>query len=153
MNKNKSLISFGKINKYFIVPFLCPIFCFLANYFIELYLESKANNEKEIENKIKEKIYLLSSTVSLSYFGGGLLYFISYIRTKTTDTKKSINYKKDKVNSISGKSLSPNSIEYLYNAPLEQKNILKIFPILFIMSLLVIFALICSLFSYNKKVF
>ncbi len=96
MNKNKFLISFGKINKYFIVPFLCPIFCFLANYFIELYLESKANNEKEIENKIKEKIYLLSSTVSLSYFGGGLLYFISYIRTKTTDKKKSINYKKIK---------------------------------------------------------
>ena len=30
----KRIISFATINKYFIIPFLCPILCMLANYHI-----------------------------------------------------------------------------------------------------------------------
>ena len=29
----KSLISFAKLNKYFLIPFLAPVFCMLANFF------------------------------------------------------------------------------------------------------------------------
>ena len=38
MEKNECLFSFGKINKYFLIPFLCPIFFFLLGIFILLYI-------------------------------------------------------------------------------------------------------------------
>ena len=137
MEKYKCLFSIGKINKYFIIPFLCPIFCFLKAFFATLYV--KIPNENDIDKKIKNKIYLLSSSASLSYFGGGLLYFISYIRGKPKHANKSNENKKDRISS--DESLSPSSIDYIYNDPLEQKYELKIF-ILFIISLFEIFALI-----------
>ena len=40
-NKKKHLFSFAKINKYFIFPFLCPVFCFLGNYCIFSIYEDK----------------------------------------------------------------------------------------------------------------
>jgi len=147
MEKKGCLISFGIINKYFIIPFLSPVFCYLSNYFIELYIDTKVNNESN--DMIKDKIYLISTIVSLSYFGGGLLYFITYIRAKTKDTKESLNNKKDRLNCTESSSL----VNYIYNDPFEQKNVLKIFSILFILSLLVAFSLICGLFSINKIVF
>ena len=149
MEKNKCFFSFGKINKYFIIPFLCPIFCFLKVYFTKLYV--KIPNENDIENKIKNKIYLISSTDSLSYFGGGLLYFISYIRSRTKQQKESNENKKERANSEG--SISSSSIDYIYNDPLEKKSALKIFSILFFMSFLVIFGLIGNLFTINKNVF
>ena len=142
MEKNGCLISFGKINKYFIIPFLSPIFCYLANYCIELYINTKLNNENKIEDIMKDKIYLVSTTASLSYFGGGLLYFISYIITKTKNVKKNgLNSAKTFSSSI--------AVDFIYNDPFKQKNIFKIFSILFILSLLVVFSLICGLFSIN----
>jgi len=109
MEKRECLFSCGKINKYFIIPFLCPLFCFLTNYFYKLYIEIP--NEKPVDEKIKKKIYFLSSTNSLSYFGGGLLYFITYIRSKTEAPKKS------RASSYSSSS----SIEYIYNETIGQK--------------------------------
>ena len=75
----------------------------------KLYIEIP--NEKPVDEKIKKKIYFLSSTNSLSYFGGGLLYFITYIRSKTEAPKKS------RASSYSSSS----SIEYIYNEPIGQK--------------------------------
>jgi len=88
MGKNESLFSFGKINKYFINPFLCPIFCFITNYFIDLYIfifvdEKRIDDDKLYRDFFKKKSYLISSTFLSSYFVGGFLYFISYIRTGT----------------------------------------------------------------------
>jgi len=148
MKKYKCLFSFGKINKYFIIPFLCPIFCFLRTFFVILYVEIP--NENDIDKKINNKIYLLSSSASLSYFGGGLLYFISYIRSKPKHTNKLNENKKDRISS--DESPSPFSIDYIYNDPLDQKYELKIFFILFIISLLEIFALIGNLFTVKKNV-
>ena len=75
-NQNKKrkehLFSFATINKYFIFPFLCPIFCFLANFFLSLISKDNGLNHKD---------FLFSLFVHLSYLGGGLLYFISSIRT------------------------------------------------------------------------
>jgi len=100
MEKKECLFSCGKINKYFIIPFLCPIFCFLENYFFELYAEIP--NKNSSDEKIKKKLYFLSSAYSLSYFGDGLLYFITYIRSKTEASKKSAS------------SSSSSSIVYIY---------------------------------------
>ena len=41
------LFSFAKINKYFIIPFLCPIFCMIANYFILLIFKTEHIKNKE----------------------------------------------------------------------------------------------------------
>ena len=50
MKKNERIFSFGKINKYFIIPFLCPIFHFLSGYSLRLY--STIPNENEVNEKI-----------------------------------------------------------------------------------------------------
>jgi len=136
MKKNECIFSFGKINKYYLFPFLCPIFCFLANFFFDLYVEIP--NKNLTDKKIKKKLYFLSSIYPLSYFGGGLLYFITYIRTKTETSKKS--------------RVSSSSIEYIYNEPIRQNNTLKILSILFIISLLYNISIICNLLSYKKTV-
>ena len=96
-NQNKKrkehLFSFAKINKYFIFPFLCPIFCFLTNLFLSFISEEKGLNNKE---------FLFSILVHLSYLGGGLLYFISSIRAKTEQTRSEVV------------TVSPSSIRYIY---------------------------------------
>ena len=128
MKKNECLFSFGKINKYFIIPFLCPIFCFLSNYFIKLYIFIFIDEKKIVDDKLyrdffKRKSYLIITTAFLSYFVGGLLYFISYIKTKK------------------------------YHRESKEINSLKIFSILFVMSLLMCFNIICGLYFINKKTF
>ena len=35
-NNKTSLITFAKLNKYFLIPFLCPVFCMLTNFFLNL---------------------------------------------------------------------------------------------------------------------
>ena len=39
--KNNKLFSFATINKYFIIPFLCPIFCMIGNFFIVIVDEDE----------------------------------------------------------------------------------------------------------------
>jgi len=134
MEEKECLFSCGKINKYFIIPFLCPIFCFLTNYFFKLYAEIP--NKNSADEKIKKKLYFLSSTQSLSYFGGGLLYFITYIRSKTKAPNKS-------------RVSSSSTIEYIYNEPIEQNNTLKILSILFVISLLLNFNIVCGLLIFS----
>ena len=41
LNNKKPLIIFAKLNKYFLFPFLSPIFCMLANYFLDKIKQSK----------------------------------------------------------------------------------------------------------------
>jgi len=124
MKKNESLFSFGKLNKYFIIPFLCPIFCFLANYFLKLYNNEISKSKEKYD--IKNKLFLISFSLFLSYFVGGLLYCISYIRTQTEDL--------------------------IYNEKIIKINPLKIFFISCAMSLILYFALITEFLSINEKV-
>ena len=74
-----------------------------------------------IEIFLKRKSYLLSSIVFLSYFIGGFLYFISYIRTGA------------------------------YTRESKEINFLKMFFILFVMSLLFCFNVICVFYFINHK--
>jgi len=132
MEKNENLFSFGKINKYFIIPFLCPIFLFLTNYFISLYVNiffyeikfDDDNDDKLYYDLFKRKSYLISSIAFLSYFAGGSLYFISYIRTG------------------------------VYNRESKEINsLIIILSILFALSLLFCIDVITSLYFINKKAF
>ena len=66
------------MNKYFLFPFLCPIFCMLGNYFSNKILASKA--------KISD--YFLLTYVELTYVIGGLIYFVNYSKKANNDIVK-----------------------------------------------------------------
>jgi len=140
-NQNKKrkehLFSFAKINKYFIFPFLCPIFCFLANLFISFISKDNGLNNKE---------FLFSLLIHLSYIGGGLLYFISSIRTKRE--------KNDKIGkeSIAYRESSFSQIIYIHNDS-SNKNKLYKFIILLIISILLVISTISGLYIGDKNVF
>ena len=69
----KPIITFAKLNKYFFILILSPIFFMLTNFFQYLIQE----------NKIVNKSQLLDSLVDdLSYIFAGLFYFISYFKEK-----------------------------------------------------------------------
>ena len=135
-NEKKCLFSFAKINKYFIIPFLCPIIGFLANIFIELM-------QKNTEFKV-DLYFPVTMFACLTYFGGGLLYFVSYIRTKTEETRNNaIAYKE--------RERASSAIIYIYNENEPKKNIWKIFGFLLIMSIVIpLFSISYLYIVYNK---
>ena len=88
INSNKSkkpLISFAKINKYFIIPFIAPVFCMLANYFLQKIRDTKV---------IKHEEFFTPLYIMLSYIGAGCFYFISKFRQKVEEKKKKLYIKK-----------------------------------------------------------
>ena len=129
--RKEYLFSFATINKYYIFPFLCPIFCFLGNLFISFISKDNGLNNKE---------FLCTFLIHLSYIGGGLLYFISSIRTKTEQTRSEAVI------------VSPSSIRYIYNDA-SNKNKLYQFIILLIMSILLVISTISGLHIGDKYVF
>ena len=115
-NKDKHLFSFGKINKYYFLPFFAPIICFMSNVFINEAKEGTQNNELFFII-IGEFTYVLS----------GLLYFISSIRTKTEKSKDNSENKQSK-----------NEIMLIYNNPNpSENNKLKILGIFLFSSIFV----------------
>lgn len=133
--EKECLFSFAKINKYFIIPFLCPVFCIICNYFIE-----KINEDKGLINKQCFIAIMECST----FLGGGFLYFISSIREKTEETR----------NKAKTYAESSNSIKLIYNDILQsKKKYFKIFSILFIMSSFISFFDICEVYSFDKIAF
>lgn len=139
-NNNKEqknyLFSFAKINKYYIIPFLCPVFCMAANFFIVIIDEDKGVRNKE---------FLLSILECLSLTGGGLLYFISSLREKTENSRdKAKNYIERKTSS---------SIKLIYHEIKIKKNNKKMFFILLLSSLFVSFFDICEIYSMDKNTF
>ena len=132
-NKKEKLFSFGKINKYFIIPFLCPVCCMLANYFIYLILQEWKNSE-----------FPLAVMICFTYILGGLFHFVSSIRTKTEETRENARVYKERVSSAG-------SIKYIYNDGLK-KNKCIIFGLLIVMTITLSFFSYCDLYSeINQK--
>ena len=77
-SKKQRLFSFARINKYYIIPFICPVSCFLANFFLDRFGGTEG---------INKPLFFIPFLVTLSYVLGGLIYFISWIRTKTRETQ------------------------------------------------------------------
>ena len=85
--KKCSYFSFQKLNRYFFLPFFIPIICFSTKFFSETM---KTNDDKK---KIEEVtidnthtfafIYQIIQSICLIL--GGLLYFISLYRSKSTN--------------------------------------------------------------------
>ena len=138
--KNKKekecLFSFARINSYYLFPFIAPVFCCLGNFFIHEVRDGNAHMKSEC---------LFTIFIDLSYFMGGLLYFISYIETKTEETKDNAIVYKERANSNS-------NVVLIYNDRLKQ-NYIKIILFLCLISLLITLTSINNLYSYKKNVF
>ena len=90
-NQKESLFSFTKMNKYYLFPFLVPIVCWSTKFCTDK-MKLGPEPEKVIENGINQDIehtfvfvYLFIN--STSHIFGGLLYFISILKTKTKKSK------------------------------------------------------------------
>ena len=130
------LITFTRLNKYFIFPFLCPIICFVCNYIVNLINEIV---------EFKNKPFLLSSFIELTYIGAGLIYFIDWIRNQTEKTREnSIIYK--------GRENRCNSIRLIYNEGLKI-NKFRASLIIFILSALFAVFNLCQVYSLTKNTF
>ena len=67
--KKAPLITFAKLNKYYTIIFLCPIFSMLGNYFLSKIMQA---------NVIKQNLFFYILHEELTYIFAGLFYFISY---------------------------------------------------------------------------
>ena len=130
IQKKECFISFAKINKYYLFPFLAPIFCMTSNYLLHLINKENYHN---IE-------FTLALFVNFAYILGGSLYFITYIREKTEETKNNaIVYQERK------------TINLIYKEDKPNKSKTKIFFILLFMSLLLATYIIIYTFSNHKN--
>ena len=114
----RPIITFAKLNKYFFIVILCPIFCMLTNFFGLLI------DEIEI---IKRDELLESILSDFSYIFAGMFYFISYFR---------VNYNK---NNDSSSNIENNNsgIVYIYNESIIYNyNPYKIIILIILLSLI-----------------
>ena len=132
--EKECLFSFGKINKYFIFPFICPIICMICNYLIISIID---------EYNLKNKQFFLSTFVNSTYIGGGLVYFISYIRTKTEQTRDSAQLYNERKSSF---------VKYIYNEGIKIDKF-KIFLILLILSFLLTIFNVVDLYALDSNTF
>ena len=105
--KNKSLITFSKLNKYYLIPFFYAIFIFI--FYLFGYL---IDNDKLLKNHE----FIITILYDLHIVAAGLFYFISYFR-------KNIN----------NKNIKNIGINYIYNknSPyLKNKNKIKVLILL-----------------------
>ena len=101
-NKNEPLISFAKLNKYFLIPLSYPIFFFISSILDETIAEN---------NVFKNPELIITIIYDVSIILAGLFYFISYFRPKK-NVKKESNNNEEKSNT---------DITYIYNENLPTK--------------------------------
>ena len=104
--KKECLFSINRMNKYYLLPFLVPLVCYSTKFFSEP-MKMKNGEIKYVENVTEENchtfVFLYQMINSTSLIFGGLLYFVTIIRTKT-DNKANIG------NIIGGRTFSDNLI-------------------------------------------
>ena len=90
--KKECLFSINRMNKYYLLPFLVPLVCYSTKFFSEP-MKMKNGEIKYVEQVTEENchtfVFLYQMINSTSLIFGGLLYFVTIIRTKT-DNKANI---------------------------------------------------------------
>jgi len=128
------LFSFARINKYFIFPFLCPIICMICNYLLISIIK---------EYNLKNKQFFLTTFVNSSYIGGGLVYFISWIRTRTEQTRDNAQIDSERKSSF---------VKYIYNEGIQTDKF-KIFLILLYLSFLLAIFNVVDVYALGRNTF
>ena len=131
----KPIITFYKLNRYFIIIFLCPIFCTLTNLFILLIYETEIIKKVEFVNSI---------FICIIYFLAGLFHFISFFRVNLNEEKESSS---NNENSNSG-------INYIYNeAILNNFDTNKVILLILLLSLIVGIYCLNNNLIFGKNIF
>ena len=113
--KNMKLISFSKLNKYFILPFFVPFLSVITSQILSKYIVDHLDKEP--------KRYFIALYTTSSLIIGGLTYFISLIKSRTNKNK------------LEKKEESSNSIKLIYEYGVH-KNYIKKLAFLLLMSFL-----------------
>ena len=130
--KKKPFISFAKINKYFLIPFITPVFCMFANYFLYKIKATKV---------VKNEEFIFTCYVLLSYIGVGCFYFISKFRQKVEVEKENFLYRESTISSI----------KFIYNEGIK-KNKLKVSILIIFLAFLLSLAELFSIYIHKNKV-
>ena len=134
-DNKKSVITFSKLNKYFLIPFLIPVFCVLSNVFMDLIAESKAKNILDFFEFI---------VIDLSYIFAGLLYFIPYFK---------VNFNK-KNDSLSINKRNNSCAMYTNNKiKIDKYKSCKIIMLILLLSLIIVVQDFLYIFINDNKVF
>ena len=127
--KKECLFSINRMNKYYLLPFLVPLVCYSTKFFSEP-MKMKNGEIKYVEQVTEENchtfVFLYQMINSTSLIFGGLLYFVTVIRTKT-DNKANIG------NIIGGRTFSDNLIIRKKPNRLLEYSIIIFMPIIITM--------------------
>ena len=129
--QKKPLITCAKLNKYFLIPFLAPVFCMLANYFFDRIRKIKFVRNEE---------FIFTSYILLSYFVAGCFYFISKFRQKVEGAKENILYREN----------TTNSITFIYNEGI-QKNVLKEAILIIVIAFLIALGELFTIYVHKPR--
>ena len=80
--EKKCLISFTKLNRYYIIPFICPFLIYFRSSFLKLSKFNGSGLKATFQYEFNE---------SLKYCVCGMLYFILYCTTKNKKEKEGLN--------------------------------------------------------------
>ena len=131
--KKAPLITFAKLNKYYTILFICPIFSMLGNYFFSKIKKA---------NVIKQNLFFNILHEELTYIFAGLFYFISYFRGKSNKPKN-----------IDKNSSEETNIKYIYNRPLVNNCSKKVIIFCVILSCLLISDKLICIYTDKYKLF
>ncbi len=112
-NLKKSLIIFSRMNKYFLIPFLTPVFMMLTNYFFSL-----------IEEPMKKPDLLASVYDQLANCVAGLFYFFTKFHKTVKKEEETLSKKSD------------NSVKYIYKKTRKYKIKIKLIFLIVILAIL-----------------
>ena len=134
-DNKKSIITFSKLNKYFLIPFLCPIFCALTNLFMDLVYKEKVINKFD---------FFSSVSTDLSFIFAGLFYFVPHFKA---------NYNKKNYPS-SNNETNNSGIIYIYNEGIiNNYHPCKIIMLIILLSLIIVIDNLFYIFISDKNVF
>ena len=129
------IISFGKLNKYYIIPFICPIICMVAHYILGL-----------INRDLKNKQLLLILFRESTYVITGLLYYVTIFQTKVKEGKESFDKQRNNLlNLVHNKNNNNNLV--------DKKSSLKKWLLIILVSFLLIIYETVPLFNIDKHIF
>ena len=131
--KKAPLITFAKLNKYYTILFICPIFSMLVNYFLSKIVKA---------NVIKQSSFFSILLEELTYIFAGLFYFISYFKGKSNRPKK-----------FDKNFCAETSIKYIYNSPLVNNCSKKVIIFCVILSCLLISDKLICIYTDKYKLF
>ena len=134
-DNKKPIITFSKLNRYFIIPFLCPIFYYLSKFFRDLIGDTNVINKTE---------FLDSITAELSFIFSGLFYFISYFK---------VNFDKKNISSQFIERNNTEAIDSDNKNKICNYNSCKIVTLIILLSLIILMQDFLYIFIIGHNIF